>query len=50
MGNIRRYKQFVCDFETTVYPNQEFTEVWAAAAVEIGTENDYVALLRCISL
>lgn len=58
MGNIRHYKQFVCDFETTVYPNQEFTEVWAAAAVEIGTENvsvfnsigafyDYIKSLKC---
>ena len=28
----------VADFETTVYDNQTFTEVWAAATVQIGTE------------
>lgn len=32
-------KVFVADFETTVYEGQEKTEVWAAAAVEIGTED-----------
>lgn len=31
-------KVFVCDFETTVYTGQDYTEVWAAACVEIGTE------------
>lgn len=30
---------FVSDFETSVYPGQTKTEVWAAATVEIGTEN-----------
>ena len=30
---------FVSDFETSVYPGQTSTEVWAAATVEIGTEN-----------
>ena len=30
---------FVGDFETTVYKGQENTEVWAAASVEIGTED-----------
>lgn len=29
----------MCDFETTVYKGQEFTEVWASASVEIFTEN-----------
>lgn len=32
-------KVLVADFETTVYEAQEKTEVWAAAAVEIGTED-----------
>ncbi len=32
-------KVLVADFETTVYEGQEKTEVWAAAAVEIGTED-----------
>ena len=31
--------KLVGDFETTVYDSQEFTEVWASAVVEIGTEN-----------
>ena len=29
----------MCDFETTVYANQTYTEVWAAAAVELFTED-----------
>lgn len=36
---IRQYRTFVADFETTVYENQTHTEVWAAALVEIGTED-----------
>lgn len=31
-----------CDFETTVYDGQERTDVWAAAFVELFTENAYV--------
>ena len=30
---------FVGDFETTVYKGQEYTEVWASACVEIGSED-----------
>lgn len=30
---------FVADFETTVYSGQKFTEVWAAAIVELYTED-----------
>lgn len=30
---------FICDFETSVYENQTSTEVWAAATVEMYTEN-----------
>lgn len=29
----------MCDFETTVYKGQEFTEVWASASVELYTED-----------
>ena len=29
----------MCDFETSVYEGQKSTEVWAAAAVELGTED-----------
>ena len=38
----RKYhKIFAGDFETTVYKGQEYTEVWASACVELGT-NDVV--------
>lgn len=32
-------KILVGDFETTVYKDQKYTEVWASALVEIGSEN-----------
>lgn len=35
----RKTRTFMCDFETTVYDNQESTEVWASAIVELYTEN-----------
>ena len=35
----RKTRTFMCDFETTVYDNQESTEVWASAVVELYTEN-----------
>ena len=38
----RKYKTFIGDFETTVYDGQAFTEVWASAVVEIGTEDVHV--------
>lgn len=34
----REYRYLMCDFETTVYKGQEYTEVWAAASVEFLTE------------
>lgn len=36
---VRKYRFFSCDFETTVYKGQTDTEVWAAAAVELYTED-----------
>lgn len=36
---IKKYRQFVGDFETTVYENQEYTEVWASALVELYSED-----------
>lgn len=33
---------YVCDFETTVYDNQEYTEVWASACVELNTEDVHI--------
>lgn len=37
--NVHKYRYFVGDFETTVYDNQEYTEVWASACVELFTED-----------
>lgn len=36
---VKKFHYFVGDFETTVYDNQTFTEVWAAAIIELNTEN-----------
>ena len=39
MGNREKKTRIFCaDFETTVYEGQTFTEVWASALVEIGSE------------
>ena len=35
----RQYRYFSADFETTVYKDQQYTEVWAAACVEIFKED-----------
>lgn len=35
----RKYRYFMCDFETTVYKGQDSTEVWASASVELFTED-----------
>lgn len=32
---VRAFKYYVCDFETTVYSGQDYTEVWASACVEL---------------
>ena len=51
-------RKFVGDFETTVYDGQTYTEVWASALVEIGSEDvvilhsigetfDYLVSLNC---
>ena len=40
MGRNRMgWREFSADFETTVYAGQTYTEVWAAAIVELGTEH-----------
>ena len=36
---VKKYRYFMCDFETTVYKGQENTEVWASASVELFTED-----------
>lgn len=38
----KKYRTFVGDFETTVYSGQVNTEVWAAAIVELFTEDVHV--------
>lgn len=38
----RKYRYLVGDFETTVFPNQTFTEVWASAIVELFTEDVHI--------
>ena len=41
--------RYVADFETTVYPGQESTEVWAAGITEIGDLNpDNVTIFNSI--
>lgn len=36
---VKKWKYFMCDFETTVYTGQVNTEVWASASVELFTED-----------
>lgn len=38
----RNNRYFVGDFETTVYDNQQYTEVWASACVELYTEDVHI--------
>lgn len=34
MGRTKQVRTFMCDFETTVYSGQQYTEVWASALSE----------------
>ena len=36
---VKKFRYFMCDFETTVYEGQKNTEVWASACVELYTED-----------
>lgn len=36
---IKKYRYFMCDFETTVYKGQQSTEVWASASSELFTDD-----------
>lgn len=36
---VKKWRYFMCDFETTVYTGQVNTEVWASASVELFTED-----------
>ena len=56
---IKKYRYFMCDFETTVYKGQQSTEVWASASSELFTDDtvqifhsiqeqlDYFIELKC---
>lgn len=39
MSRKAKQKIYMCDFETTVFKGQNFTEVWASACVEMNTED-----------
>lgn len=39
MSREKKTRIFAADFETTVFDGQTFTEVWAGAAVELGSED-----------
>lgn len=39
MARQRKWKYYSCDFETTVYQGQVYTEVWASAVVELFTDD-----------
>lgn len=43
----KKFRYFMCDFETTVYKGQINTEVWASASVELFTDD--VLILHSIS-
>lgn len=42
MARTREYRYFVGDFETTVFEGQDYTEVWASALVELGSEDVHI--------
>lgn len=42
MSRQRKNRYFVNDLETTVYENQDFTEAWASASVELFTEDVHI--------
>lgn len=42
MARPRRTKTLVADFETSVYEGQDHTEVWAAACVELFTDEAHI--------
>ncbi len=42
MGNQHKFRYFVADFETTVYDEQEYTEVWASGCAELFSEDVFI--------
>lgn len=39
---VKQYHYYACDFETTVYEGQEFTEVWAASWAQLYQEEAHI--------
>ena len=39
---VKQYRYHMADFETTVFEGQQHTEVWAAATVELYTEDVFI--------
>lgn len=48
MARKRKWRYFACDFETTVFDGQEFTEVWSSAFCELFDESETVTIHNCI--
>ena len=47
MSKTKTKIRYLCgDFETTVYDNQTFTEVWASVICELGSEEVFVFQYR----
>lgn len=44
MARKRKWRYFACDFETTVYDGQEYTEVWSSAFCELYDESEQVII------
>lgn len=42
MKRVTFSETYVGDFETTIFENQDYTEVWASALVKMGTENVHI--------
>ena len=38
----REYKYYACDFETTVYEGQDYTEVWLSGAIQLYNDTPFV--------
>ena len=47
---VKKFKYYMCDFETTVYKGQVNTEVWASASVELFTEDVMIFHLSLIHI
>ena len=37
---VKKFNYYACDFETTVFEGQEYTEVWSACWVQLYSNDD----------